>query len=117
MAKEEPLKSEDKATVYLDNSLNGMCLADELRDVMDESFNPLPLPRLAQKSRKRPSSILSVALAKMDQSSKNCDESSVSEPVKKTRLSMQTSSDSTSSASCADEVLVIHEDLIRLQVS
>lgn len=95
-----------------DNSLSGMCLADELRDVFTNqecSFALRSLPR----TRKRPSSILSVALAKMDQSTSMPDsiEQEV-EPSKRTRLSMQP----VQPEEVDLEVKEIREYLIELQV-
>lgn len=104
----ETISKDDR---MLDDSLSGMCLADELRDVMSSecSFVSRTLPR----TRKRPSSILSVALAKMDQSTSILDyiDQEV-EPVKKTRLSIQSSP----SGDEVKELKEIREYLVQLQV-
>lgn len=89
----------------LDNSLNGMCLADELCDEFSNqecSFVSRTLPRI----RKRPSSILSVALAKMDQSA-------CIEPSKKARLSIPSIQ---TEELDFKEVKEIREYLVELQV-
>lgn len=97
-----------------DNSLNGMCLADELRDVFSNqecSFVTRTLPRI----RKRPSSILSVALAKMDQSTCMLDSTEHEiEPSKKTRLSIQSLP---TEELDFKEVKEIREHLFELQVN
>jgi hypothetical protein len=97
----------------LDNSLNGMCLADELRDVFmnqECSF----VTRSVHRTRKRPSSILSVALAKMDQSACILDSTEQElEPSKKTRLSIQSDQSEELDVS---EVKEIREYLVELQV-
>ena len=96
----------------LDNSLNGMCLADELRDVFSNqecSFVSRTRPR------KRPSSILSVALAKMDQSTCMLDATEQEiEPSKKTRLSIQSLQ---SEELDVVEIKEIREYLVELQVN
>ncbi len=94
--------------------MNGMCLADELRDVFSNqecSFVTRTLPR----TRKRPSSILSVALAKMDQSTCMLDSTEHEiEPSKKTRLSIQSLH---TEELDIKEVKVIREYLVELQVN
>lgn len=95
------------------SSLTGMCMADELRDVFmnqECSF----ASRSINRTRKRPSSILSVALAKMDQSACMLDftEHEI-EPRKKTRLSIQSD---VSEELDISEVKEIREYLVELQV-
>jgi hypothetical protein len=96
-----------------DSSLNGMCLADELRDVFvnqECSF----VSRSVHRTRKRPSSILSVALAKMDQSACILDSTEQeNEPSKKSRFSIQ--SDVPEELDIL-EVKEIREYLVELQV-
>lgn len=102
--------SDDGKAHFMDNSLSGMCLADELRDVLaDEELVPI---RDSKRPRKRPSSYLSVALAKMDQSSNAGD--IPSDGAKKTRLSLPASS---GEAFCTDEIAVIRDHLVELQVA
>ena len=88
-------------------------MADELRDVFmnqECSF----VSRSINRTRKRPSSILSVALAKMDQSACMLDSTEQEiEPSKKTRLSIQ--SDQSEELDIL-EVKEIREYLLELQV-
>lgn len=95
----------------LDSSLGGVCLADELRDVFMEQDSSLM--RSSVRPRKRPSSILSVALAKMEQSACMLDGEQDVHPVKKTRFSV-------ASMQTEDldirEVKEIREYLVELQV-
>lgn len=97
-----------------DSSLSGMCLADELRDVLthdDCSF----VSRSVHQTRKRPSSILSVALEKMDQSTCMLDSSHLEvEPSKKTRLTITT--DQSDDVLDVLEIKEIREYLVELQV-
>ena len=93
-----------------DNSLSGMCLADELRDAFEEDCS---FVSRAVVSRKRPSSILSVALAKMDQSTCADVQSEVIE-CKKTRLSA--CQDDDEGALDIKEIDDIREHLLELQV-
>lgn len=97
----------------LDNSLNGMCLADELRDAFGDQDTSAFFPRSTGRTRKRPSSILSVALAKMDQSTTMLDTSEVEIETKKTRLSVQ----NTTESDYINEIVRIREHLIELQVT
>jgi len=96
----------------LDNSLNGMCLADELRDAFGDQDSFATIPRSAVRPRKRPSSILSVALAKMDQSTTMLDTSELEIETKKTRLSVQPNTES----EYINEVVHIRQHLVELQV-
>ncbi len=109
-APEASLKDDDDRH---NSSLTGMCMADELRDVFmnqECSF----APRSINRTRKRPSSILSVALAKMDQSACMLDSTEHEmEPSKKTRLSIQSD---VSEELDISEVKEIREYLVELQV-
>lgn len=95
----------------LDNSLSGMCLSDELRDVMGSECSMISRP--TPRPRKRPSSILSVALAKMDQSACFDSVDQDIEPSKKTRFSIQSIQPEDLDIK---EVKVIREYLVELQV-
>ena len=92
-------------SVFLDDSLSGMCLADELRNAFEEDISLAPSSS-CRRPRKRPSSILSVALAKMDPAANE-----TLDGVKRTRLS-----DPTSEGNCTDEIIVIRHHLMELQV-
>lgn len=99
----------------LDNSLSGMCLADELRDVLGEQSTPF-VPRAASRPRKRPSSILSVALAKMEHSTcipDGCEQEG--EPSKRSRLSVQPHQSEDFELK-EEELKAIREHLVELQV-
>ncbi|XP_057372757.1 uncharacterized protein LOC130693602 [Daphnia carinata] len=94
-----------------DSSLSGMCLADELRDVF--ANDDCSFVSRARQTRKRPSSILSVALEKMDQSTCILESSQLEiEPSKKTRLAV--TSDQSDELDVL-EIKEIREYLIELQ--
>ncbi|KAI9560764.1 hypothetical protein GHT06_011716 [Daphnia sinensis] len=93
------------------SSLSGMCLADELRDAF--ATEDCSFVSRARQTRKRPSSILSVALEKMDQSTCILDSTQLEiEPSKKTRLAA--TSDQTDELDVL-EIKEIREYLIELQ--
>ena len=102
----------------MDNSLDGMTLADELRDVMGSASPFFPQSSSRARPRKRPSSILSVTLAKMDQSTTMLDTSDMLEvETKKTRLSIQSIyNGSPCESNESKELGWIREQLIELQV-
>lgn len=89
-----------------------MCLADELRDVF--ANDDCSFVSRARQTRKRPSSILSVALERMDQSTCILDSTQLEiEPSKKTRL---TATSDQSDELDVLEIKQIREYLIELQV-
>ncbi|KAK4005430.1 hypothetical protein OUZ56_007143 [Daphnia magna] len=93
------------------SSLSGMCLADELRDVF--ANDDCSFVSRARQTRKRPSSILSVALERMDQSTCILDSTQLEiEPSKKTRL---TATSDQSDELDVLEIKQIREYLIELQ--
>jgi hypothetical protein len=89
--------------VFLD-SLSRMCLADELRNTFKEDISFAPSSSFRQ-PRERPSSILLVALTKMNPSANETLD------VKRTRLS-----DPTTEGNFTDEIIVIRNHMIELQV-
>lgn len=109
--KAEPQRHQQQQQHLMDNSLTGSCLADELRDVMGAGWTPSANVRSA---RKRPSSILSVALAKMDQSTTMLDCSEMEIEAKKTRLSMTPNPAGLDSVD-GPEIAYIREHLVELQ--
>jgi len=106
----EELRLAKESVPNFDNSLGGMCLADELRDIVEEDCS---FVARQVRPRKRPSSILSVALAKMEQSS--VDLSGCDVEPKKTRLSM-TQPPAEEAVFDVKEIANIREHLLELQV-